>query len=71
MVVPKKNGKIRVCIDFTNLNEASLKDSFSLPHEDQMVDVTIGHALLRVCLERAFLAILTILNGQNSQKWSI
>ena len=33
-VLVKKNGKRRVCIDFTNLNQASLKDSFPLPRID-------------------------------------
>ena len=26
MVMKKKNGKLRVCVDFTNLNKACLKD---------------------------------------------
>ncbi|XP_074288376.1 uncharacterized protein LOC141613538 [Silene latifolia] len=40
VVVPKKNGKWRVCVDFTNLNEAGLNDPFPLPHIDAMVDAT-------------------------------
>jgi len=36
--VPKKEGKIRVCVDFQNLNRASLKDDFPLPHIDVLVD---------------------------------
>ena len=28
----EENGKMRVCIDFTDLNKACLKDSFPLPH---------------------------------------
>lgn len=31
-VVPKKEGKIRVCLDFRDLNRASPKDNFPLPH---------------------------------------
>ncbi|XP_061979625.1 uncharacterized protein LOC133700079 [Populus nigra] len=38
VVVPKKEGKIRVCVDFRNLNKASPKDDFSLPHIDVLVD---------------------------------
>ena len=32
VVVPKKGGKWRVCVDYTDLNAACLKDSFPLPH---------------------------------------
>ena len=39
-MVPKKEGKIRVCLDFLNLNRASSKDDFSLPHIDVLVDNT-------------------------------
>ena len=44
--VPKKYGKIRVCVDFRDLNKASPKDDFPLPHIDVLVDNTAGHALL-------------------------
>uniref|UniRef100_A0A2N9G930 Reverse transcriptase domain-containing protein n=1 Tax=Fagus sylvatica TaxID=28930 RepID=A0A2N9G930_FAGSY len=43
VVVRKKIGKWRVCIDFTNLNKACPKDSFSLPLIDQLVDSSSGH----------------------------
>ena len=46
VVVKKKNGKWRVCVDFTDLNKACPKDSFPLPHIDAMVDATAGHELL-------------------------
>lgn len=46
VVVPKKNGKLRVCVDYTNLNDACLKDCFPLPLIDQLVDATAGHARL-------------------------
>ena len=38
----KKNEKIWVCIDFRDLNEACLKDEFSLPITDVMIDNTLG-----------------------------
>ena len=40
VVVPKKEGKWRVCVDYTNLNNACPKDSFPLPRIDQIVDST-------------------------------
>ncbi|XP_073260499.1 uncharacterized protein [Populus alba] len=38
VVVPKKDGKIRVCVDYRDLNKASPKDYFPLPHIDILVD---------------------------------
>ena len=46
VVVPKKEGKWRVCVDYTNLNGACPKDSFPLPRIDQIVDATSGHETL-------------------------
>ena len=43
---PKKDGKVRMCVDFQDLNKANPKDDFPLPHIDILVDNTIGHALL-------------------------
>jgi len=36
--VPKKDGKVRMCVDYRDLNRASLKDNFPLPHTDVLVD---------------------------------
>ncbi|RVW69124.1 Transposon Ty3-G Gag-Pol polyprotein [Vitis vinifera] len=47
-VVPvlKKDGNVRVCVDFRNLNKASLKDDFPLPHINMLVDSIVGHSML-------------------------
>ena len=46
VLVKKANGKWRLCIDFTDVNRACLKDSFPLPRIDLIVDTTVGHELL-------------------------
>ena len=45
-VVKKKNGKWRICVDFTDLNKACPKDSYPLPHIDHLVESTAGNELL-------------------------
>jgi len=44
IVVKKKNGKWRMCVDFTDLNRAFPKDPFSVPKINQLVDATCGHS---------------------------
>ena len=44
--VPKKDGKVQMCVYFRDLNKASPKDDFPLPYIDVLVDSTVGHALL-------------------------
>ena len=48
VMVKKANGKWRMCVDFTDLNKACPKNSYPLPHIDQLVDSTAGHKLLSV-----------------------
>ena len=36
--VPKKNGKVRMCVDYRDLNQESSKDNFLLPYIDTLVD---------------------------------
>ena len=46
ILVKKENGKWGMCMDFTNLNKACLKESFPLSRIDQLVDSTVGYKLL-------------------------
>jgi len=45
MLVPKKDRKVRMCIDYWDLNRASPKDNFPLSHIDILVDNTASFAL--------------------------
>ena len=46
VMVKKSNEKWRMCVDFTDLNNACPKDSFPLLRIDHLVDSTAGHELL-------------------------
>jgi hypothetical protein len=47
-VVPvyKKNGKLRVCIDFRNLNKATPMDGYPMPIADLLIDAAAGHQII-------------------------
>jgi len=40
--VPKKNSKWRLCIDYRKVNEATKKDSYSLPNIEEIFDSLDG-----------------------------
>ena len=43
VVVPKKNGKLRICQDFRKLNSVTRKDYFPLPFTDAILDGVAGY----------------------------
>ena len=47
-VVPvyKKNGKLRVCIDFRDLNKATPRDGYPMPIADMLVDAVARHKVI-------------------------
>lgn len=42
VIVPKMNGKRSVCVDYVELNKATLKDHFPLPFIGQVLDTLAG-----------------------------
>ncbi|MCO5602162.1 hypothetical protein L7F22_056290 [Adiantum nelumboides] len=49
VVTPKKNGKWRVCVDYRSLNEASKRDHFLLPFQDEILNEVAGKEKYTVC----------------------
>ena len=44
--VQKKNGEIRLCVDFRNLNKVSLKDNYPFPKMDQILQRVVGSEII-------------------------
>jgi len=42
----KSEGRVRICVDFSDLNNARSKDDFPLPHINILANNTTGHVLL-------------------------
>ena len=40
VLMPKKDGKVRMYVDYKDLNRVGPKDNFLLPHIDTLVDNT-------------------------------
>jgi hypothetical protein len=43
VVVPKKNGKLRICVDFIKFNAATKKDPYMLPFTNEVINTIVGH----------------------------
>ncbi len=43
VVMLKKNGKLRIFVNFKNLNVATKKDSYMLPFIDEVINIVTGH----------------------------
>ncbi len=43
VVMPKKNGKLKICIDFKKLNAATKKDPYPLPFIDEVLNTIVGY----------------------------
>lgn len=45
VLVRKKNGKLRLCVDYRMLNKKTVKDSYALPRVEEVFDVLNGSKL--------------------------
>ena len=45
-VEKKDSGKIRVCIDFRDLNKATPKDEYPMPIADMLINEASGHRVI-------------------------
>ena len=46
VVVRKKNGEIRLCVDFRNLNKCSKKDNYPLPKMEHLLHRISGASVM-------------------------
>lgn len=45
VIVPKKNGKLRLCVDFWILNSVTKMDPFPLPFTDRVLEEVAGYEI--------------------------
>jgi hypothetical protein len=43
IVMPKKNGKLKICVDFKKLNATIKKDLYPLPFTDEVINIVVEH----------------------------
>jgi hypothetical protein len=43
MVVPKENGKLKICVDFKKLNKATKTNPYPLPFFDEVLNTIVGY----------------------------
>jgi hypothetical protein len=43
ILIPKKNGKLRICIDFKKLNATTKKDPYPLPFINEVLNTVAGY----------------------------
>ena len=60
-VEKKDSGKIRVCIDFRNLNKATPKDEYTMSIADMLINEASGHRVIcfldgNACYNQIFMA---------------
>ena len=60
--MPKKDGKVCMCVDYMDLNRVIPKDDFPLSHIDVLVDNTAKHKVF---------SFMDGFSGYNQIKWRL
>lgn len=42
LLVKNRHGSIRLCVDYRQFNEATIKNKYSLPRIDDLIDQLVG-----------------------------
>jgi hypothetical protein len=45
VMVPKKNGKFWICVDFWKLSVITKKDPYPLPFMEEVLNMVVGHEM--------------------------
>jgi hypothetical protein len=48
IIMPKKNGKLHICVDYQELNAQTKKDPFPLPFLDSVLDSMARHEMYSI-----------------------
>ena len=69
LVVLKKNGKLRICVDLRKLNAATKKDPYPIPFTDSMILFIISSAFCGRLDKRSifsFVVVFTVLDNHTT-----
>lgn len=67
LLVPKKNGDLRLVVDYRKLNKVTKKDAYPLPHVDDLVNA-IGKAMMFSALDMHSGFHQVLLDPESSEK---
>ena len=45
IIIPKKNGKFRICVDYQKLDAVTITDVFPLPFTEGVLNTIAGHEM--------------------------
>jgi len=54
MLILKKNRNVRICIDFGNMNIVTLKNEFSMPSANMLINATLINEIYTQLYEWSF-----------------